>query len=471
MGNAENPSEFNAPSTGQASRKEILEALERIKSDGSFAGANRLVDLLDYIVTQHLADPERKILAKIIAEDIYDRALDQDTDSHNIVRVDAGRLRRRLAAYYAGPGEKDPIVIHVDPGAYAPRFEVRKPVAAPSEPAAHIIESKGRGLGAAGLLGGVLAALCLGFILGKITSPSAPADPFNSEISQGSGDPKLEAERRARLAKSPFSLQAVTLSDTARYLIFPMFERRQLELSLAMFRQAIQKDDTYFGGYAGASQCLSAMAVLMPDGAKRNELLSEARRMVDHAIKLSPTNSWTQSALSWTSYAEGQIALAKEHSEIALDLAPNDGNILDFHAMLMLLAGEFEAARAAADPDRKRTSGQGRLANRSFYGAASFHLGLYEEAIASLNAATVSGDPISAPNFAYLAASYQGLGETGKARQFALELMENWPGFDPSVVFGWIYINPDQVNAVVTKLTEAGWVKSAERSPVQSSAK
>ncbi len=92
-----------------------------------FTGASRLGDLLEYVVRQNLADPSRKILAKTIAEEVYDRSPDLDTDRHNIVRVDAGRLRRRLAEYFAGPGQDDPIVIHIDPGGYVPRYEISRP--------------------------------------------------------------------------------------------------------------------------------------------------------------------------------------------------------------------------------------------------------------------------------------------------------------------------------------------------------
>ncbi|SHJ54612.1 hypothetical protein SAMN05444000_11015 [Shimia gijangensis] len=458
MGSAENHSDLNTHYAALASRTEILEALERIKSDESFAGASRLVDLLDYIVTKHLADPERKILAKIIAEDLYDRALDQDTDSHNIVRVDAGRLRRRLAEYYVGPGQNEPLLIHVDPGAYVPRFEVRSTETSPRDATPKVADAGlRRSQGSMVIVGAVLVALGCGFLLGTITSLRGHPDAPEAAITPTSGDPKLEAERRARMSKSPSSLQAVTLSDHARNLIFPMFEREQLKLSLAMFRQAIRKDDTYFGGYAGAAQCLAAMALFLSDGPDRSGLLAESRKMVDRAIEQSPTNSWSQSALSWTLLVEGRDSEAREHAELALDLAPKDGNVLDFYAVVMLLTGEFDAAREAADPDRERTSAVGRHADQSLYGAASFHLGLYQDAIDTLIAASLSGSPISAPNYAYLSASYQGLGEVDKARKYAFELMENWPEFNPSVVFGRIYSNPDQVKGVTDKLLAAGW--------------
>src|SRR5207248_3298689 len=42
-----------------------------------------------------------------------------------IVRVEAGKLRHRLQAYYRGPGRRDAVVIDVPKGGYAPQFRLR----------------------------------------------------------------------------------------------------------------------------------------------------------------------------------------------------------------------------------------------------------------------------------------------------------------------------------------------------------
>lgn len=460
MGDTSDRSDQGLARAGVPAAAEVLDALQQVRSSDMFKGASRLEELLDYVVRQNLSDPSRKILAKTIAEEVYGRSPDQDADNHNIVRVDAGRLRRRLAEYYAGPGRSDPIVIHVDTGGYVPRYEVRQPKEEKHQPHPQAMGSEPAAFRRIGVLvGAVLIALMAGFWLGGLVLPFGAPTPEQLPQREHSGDPKLEAERRARLAKSPSSLQAVTLSDHARNLIFPMFERQQLQLSLAMFEQATRKDAGYFGGHAGAAQCLAAMAVFLPDGADRTAFLDKARHRVDRAVALSPTNSWTQSALSWVSYVEGDVEEAKAQAGLALDLAPADGNVLDFYAILMLFVGEFEAARAASDPDRVRTSGLGRFANRSINGAANFHLGNYQEAIVSLNAATASGDPFSAPTLAYLAASHQALGQTKRAKRFVQELAENWPDFDPEVTLGRLYHDPDQAAALAVDLKKAGWGK------------
>jgi len=306
----------------------------------------------------------------------------------------------------------------------------------------------------------MIAVLAVGFGLGTVMSDTDNSGAIQLTLSESTGDLKLEAERSARMAKSPSSSQAVLMADQARNLIFPMIESRQLSLSLAMFREAIRKDEMYFGGYAGAAQCLAAMAIYSQYDQKNSDLLAEARRMVDRAEELSPVNSWTQSALSWVFLAEGHVAEAKEHADISIDLAPNDGNVLDFYSIVMVSSGNFEKAREASDSNRLRTSGLGRFANKSLYGAASFHLEQYQEAIDSLNAATTAGDPISAPTLAYLAASHQRLGNEDMAKHHVNELMKKWPAFDPLLAFDRLYVNPDQTIDLSNALVESGWAKT-----------
>ncbi len=440
--------------SGPLELEEVREELNRVKSSELFTGASRLSELLDYIVEHNLLDPTRKPLAKTIAEDVYGRPPDQNGDSHNIVRVDAGRLRRRLAQYFAGPGRDDPIQIHIDPGGYVPRFELKYSADTQTEDVATDLQLdtkwKRRAIQIAV---SIFVALGVGLGLGITVSSMGETTTGVSGQFETSNDPTLEAERRAHLAKSPSSLQAVTLSDQARNLIFPMIERAQIELALAMFRHAIEKDESYFGGYAGASQCLAALAIFAPDGPQRSALLKEARHLANQAEVLSPANSWTQSALSWVDLAEGDTKRAIEHADIALDLAPRDGNVLDFYAMVMLATGDFDAALAASTSNRPRTSGLGRFANKSIYGAASFHAGKYEQAIDALNTATRAGDPISAPTLIYLAAANAALGNQAEALALEADLKQNWPTIDSIALLDRLYVNPEQVRALTDHLS------------------
>ena len=368
------------------SRIDIEAALERIVHSQTFDGAARLSELLTYIVNQHLANPSKKLPAKTIAFDVYKREPDPGSNSENIVRVDAGRLRRRLKEYYAGPGKNDGLRILIETGGYTPTFKYPKSENSPDDPDSQARLASSRTLTYVGvaLLVGIALGSAIGYGLQRRPAETSPATVSRTGQSSGSS----EVERKALMAKSPASLQAFTLSEQARDLIFPMFELEQLKLTLAMFRQAIRKDSSYFGGYAGAAQSLATLSIFPPDGAAQKQFLSEAKEMAEHANALVPTEAWVQSALAWVSYAAGDLHAAKQHAGIALELAPKDGHVLDFHALLMLCMGDFVAARDAADPNRERSGTPGQQANRGFYGAAIFHLSRYEEAISSLLAAS-----------------------------------------------------------------------------------
>jgi tetratricopeptide (TPR) repeat protein len=59
--------------------------------------------------------------------EVFDRRADFDPQIDPIVRVEAGRLRLRLTEYYAGPGQKDAVLIELSKGGYLPTFRSNLP--------------------------------------------------------------------------------------------------------------------------------------------------------------------------------------------------------------------------------------------------------------------------------------------------------------------------------------------------------
>ena len=106
------------------SEADELGALQKVLASDEFQGADRLKEFLEYIAREHIEGRGDRILGKNILQDVYGRSAKLDGESANIVRVDAGRLRRRLSAYYANEGKYDKFRIYVDTGGYAPRFEL-----------------------------------------------------------------------------------------------------------------------------------------------------------------------------------------------------------------------------------------------------------------------------------------------------------------------------------------------------------
>jgi Malectin domain len=92
-----------------------------------FSRSPTLIRLLSYLCEKLFAGESDKIKEYSIAVEVFRRnesSFDQDSDS--IVRVEANRLRKRLAEYYAQSGSTRPIRITIPVGQYVPRFEPAK---------------------------------------------------------------------------------------------------------------------------------------------------------------------------------------------------------------------------------------------------------------------------------------------------------------------------------------------------------
>jgi hypothetical protein len=272
-------------------------ALGAVMRSSEFEGSSRLPDFIEYIVEQNLKDPLRKIPAKTIAHDLYGVSFEAGDENINIVRVDAGRLRRRLAEYYNGSGSDDPTIIHIDSGAYTPRFEIREQLevteSTSGSPMMSDVRKRSMAIPAVGVM---LLTFGLGILVGYLAMPGQDKSDTDTALSAAPTDAQTEIKRQAMMSKSPSSIQAVTIAEQAQNLIFPVSEPGQLKLTTALFREAIRRDNTYFAGYAGAALSLSMLAVFSPDGPQREDFLSEARLLADRAVDLAPSEAWTQSA-------------------------------------------------------------------------------------------------------------------------------------------------------------------------------
>jgi hypothetical protein len=96
------PSEDESAGTGP-SPAAVREALERVCASEGFRKAPQLAAFLRYVVERTLAGDAASLKGYSIATEALGRGPDFDPQSDPIVRVEAGRLRRTLEGYYAGP--------------------------------------------------------------------------------------------------------------------------------------------------------------------------------------------------------------------------------------------------------------------------------------------------------------------------------------------------------------------------------
>ena len=110
-----------APS-GEAVKRE----LERILASPDFVASDRLKKFLRFVVEEALAGRADRLHGYPIALEVLGRDASFDPQADPVVRMEAGRLRRRLERYYLGAGQTDPVRIDIPKGGYAPTFEKRR---------------------------------------------------------------------------------------------------------------------------------------------------------------------------------------------------------------------------------------------------------------------------------------------------------------------------------------------------------
>jgi adenylate cyclase len=102
---------------------EVRAALKKILESAEFAKAKRVGEFLRFATEEVLAGRGDRLKAFSIAREVYGRDETFDPRSDTIVRVEAGRLRQRLAAYYESEGRRDPVRIEIPKGGYNPTFK------------------------------------------------------------------------------------------------------------------------------------------------------------------------------------------------------------------------------------------------------------------------------------------------------------------------------------------------------------
>jgi tetratricopeptide (TPR) repeat protein len=104
---------------------EVRDALARIVFSGEMRASPQLMAFLRFVVETAQRGEAGRIKAYTIAVEALGRPAEFNPDGDSIVRVEAGRLRRLLQAYYSSAGADDPIVIEMPRGSYVPAFRRR----------------------------------------------------------------------------------------------------------------------------------------------------------------------------------------------------------------------------------------------------------------------------------------------------------------------------------------------------------
>lgn len=113
--------------TFAAGPEQFFQQIDNIIKSHSLRGSESLCKLLQYLAKQALYHPDAPLKEYQIATEVYGRSADFDPQSDSTIRVQAGRLRLKLAEYYAGEGVADPILVKIPKGSYHLTFEAKAP--------------------------------------------------------------------------------------------------------------------------------------------------------------------------------------------------------------------------------------------------------------------------------------------------------------------------------------------------------
>jgi TolB-like protein/Tfp pilus assembly protein PilF len=101
--------------------------LERILASTCFRKSTRVSRFLRFTVETRLRAQGDPIKEYLIGVEVFGRDGSYDPRLDPVVRVEAGRLRSKLAEYYRTQGQDDSLVIDLPKGSYVPIFSTRKP--------------------------------------------------------------------------------------------------------------------------------------------------------------------------------------------------------------------------------------------------------------------------------------------------------------------------------------------------------
>lgn len=124
MNNQPDHAQGNGIGSATVSAEGVREQLRRILASPAFCNARRSSQFLGFVVEATLAGEDR-IKEYLIGAEVFKLPPEYDPKDDPIVRIEAGRLRKKLAEYYSGPGANDRILIDLPKGRYVPVFSER----------------------------------------------------------------------------------------------------------------------------------------------------------------------------------------------------------------------------------------------------------------------------------------------------------------------------------------------------------
>ncbi|MGA9250503.1 MAG: helix-turn-helix domain-containing protein, partial [Candidatus Acidiferrales bacterium] len=108
-----------------ADREQNLRQIDKLAASHALHGSESLCKLLRYLAIHALDHPGTPLKEYQLATEVFGRPQDFDPQVDSTIRVQAGRLRAKLAEYYSSEGSEDPTVVELPKGTYLLAFHHR----------------------------------------------------------------------------------------------------------------------------------------------------------------------------------------------------------------------------------------------------------------------------------------------------------------------------------------------------------
>lgn len=108
--------------------------VQRVADSRYFSRSPKLRGFLLFACENALLGRQDRLREQVIGHEVFGRSADYNTGEDNVVRVEARELRKRLAKYFSSEGTREPFVIEVPKGGYAPVFHDRDGTVPPESP-------------------------------------------------------------------------------------------------------------------------------------------------------------------------------------------------------------------------------------------------------------------------------------------------------------------------------------------------
>jgi len=431
-------------STPDIPATDIRSQLEKISAGPELENSPRLVELLNYIGEESLAGRADRIKGFTIGQAIYASDLNFDPESNSIVRVEMGRLRRRLAEYYLSSGRTDRIVVDIPKGSYAPKFTLN-PQASEKIKFSPPEQNKTLVFNNRWLMAGALGLAILLFLNWSYydTLEHSATGEMNQDKTQ-----KYVQDSEAKI-----------LFRQAFALLMPPEDGSRLIASRDLFQRVIELDSGLAHGYAGKSMTFSFQLLFLKSESPADDL-RQALTLAESAVGIDPAYPMGFAALAFAQALAEDSAGALTSVRRVLAIRPHQASSHTVAAIALILSGEPSRAIELLTEALRLNPDEPRTPFLNILGVAQYVNGDFSGAAESIEKNLARRGPGGPHMDVFLAAAYAQMGKNFEAQAVIEKIQRTDPDYP---VKNWLrsFIKSEsELEATLSKLDSLGLSRS-----------